>query len=193
MTISDYVEDFIGSLKKFLNDNKTLKSLLQNKEDEVHYFIVNYLKLLDENALDAKIRHYDIKDILIRMLLSHTNILQTVTFYSEFIVFVDNYFSNIKDSVSKVISNSSIKFTETEINKLEIFLYSFSQTNISIESDSFILKDLLRAEVQFQVLPNIKKDTLRKFYFNHVYALKNDIKIFDTNSMIYGETNNIMH
>ena len=40
--------------------------------------------------------------------------------------------------------------------------------------------------------PHLNKDTLKRYYFNNVYELKNSIKLFDDEKMVFGETNNIM-
>ena len=124
------------------------------------------------------------------------------------------YFSDFVSYVSEEFSTKSQyknKLTDTEFEKLDGILsaYSWELGHLRIEvtdlrslikksgfmSDRFyeyILAKQNRDQSIDSGIENLKKDSLKKYYFNDVYILKTGVKYFDKDYMIFGETNTIM-
>lgn len=67
--------------------------------------------------------------------------------------------------------------------------WSMANTRINISNLKKILRDVKSND---KVPKYMKQDTMKRYYFHHVYDLKNKVKIFDNTTMIFGETNFIM-
>ena len=92
------------------------------------------------------------------------------------------------------IDNSNDAILTTFIDIVENISWNASH----IRSLTTNLKKLVRnskekTENNIDINKFMKQDSLKRYYFHHVYDLKNKVKIFDTKNMIFGETNNIMY
>ena len=71
--------------------------------------------------------------------------------------------------------------------------YSYAWDTTHVRSSVTTLKTLIHNAMDDEYTITLsKKDSLKRYYFNHVYDLKNNVKAFDDNKMIFGSTNQIM-
>lgn len=163
-----------------------------------------------------------IKQILLNVpnMRDSVNLLsEIIAQLEEFLNFIANSFNKINEDYYKnkatSISNSDevISFekhindynlTVSEYEKLSRMLYSYAWECTHIRSYCSELRSLidnsgclaatskLLSNINPSDIKNCKKDTLKRYYFTDTYEIKNNIRYFDMNSMIFGETNTIM-
>ena len=71
--------------------------------------------------------------------------------------------------------------------------FIFDQSWLATHCNSNIISmSTMYRNISSRPLSKVKRDSLKRYFFNHVYDLKNNVKIFDKDNMIFGETNLIM-
>ena len=109
--------------------------------------------------------------------------------------FVEDFLSKFSDKF-KTLNNSDFDdpdsyLTEDEVKRLDEFI--FDQSWLATHCNSNIISmSTMYGNISSRPLSKIKRDSLKRYFFNHVYDLKNNVKIFDKDNMIFGETNLIM-
>ena len=111
--------------------------------------------------------------------------------FDETIGEINDKFSDFWRSSSKV-PNDDIFITKDEIEHLYEMLDGFSWESTHNRSLCTTLVHIMDTINVHTNTPHLNKDTLKRYYFNNVYELKNSIKLFDDEKMVFGETNNVM-
>ncbi len=188
---ADHFEEYIDVLRESVQANI---SLVTEDPTEQEYFLNNLISMFQETSANHKVKHYDIKKTLTKMVTDHTKFINTVDFYYRVIGDTSDHFEFLNSLVSGAMIVSDICLTHKENSKLREFINSFNRAISTAENECYTLKNVLRTSIEDEYLPiaNLKSDKLQKYYFAYVYDLKNNVKIFEPDLMIYGEINNIM-
>ena len=148
------------------------------------------------------------KKILEMLIMKHSNILISIRFLKTIIVVLDDFLESLNTEYTNVLqefsSNDFLQYATHDENleitqyleSVEAIIHSFSikSTNIR-ESTShliYMVHNVMNRNPEILKLKIVTPDTLKRYYFKHVYDLKNSVKIFDRDKMIFGEINNIM-
>jgi hypothetical protein len=113
----------------------------------------------------------------------------------ETIHFAEDFMTKFADKF-RTLSSSNFSdpeaiLTEDEVKRLDEFIFALSWMATHSNSNVISMSTLYR-NVSTRPLNKVKRDSLKRYYFNHVYDLKNNVKIFDKDNMFFGETNMIM-
>lgn len=87
----------------------------------------------------------------------------------------ENIFERIELMIDSFLTDNSYCFNV--ISNLVCILNRYYEENL----------DSIGEKLKF-----VKYDTLKRYYFTHTYSLKNSVKMFNKESMFFGEINNIM-
>lgn len=116
---------------------------------------------------------------------------ELVVLLEEFTNHISNTFGDMFETISH---DTTIDENEkTEYHNIVNLFWSYSWDTTHIRGDATSLKALLSdvMDNNFKITVS-KKDSLKRYYFNYVYDLKNNIKVFDDDKMLFGNTNQIM-
>ena len=109
--------------------------------------------------------------------------------------FVEDFLSKFADKFrtlnSSDFNDPDSYLTEDEVKRLDEFIFDQSWLATHCNSNIISMSTMYR-NVSSRPLSKVKRDSLKRYFFNHVYDLKNNVKIFDKDNMIFGETNLIM-
>lgn len=149
-----------------------------------------------DNNITKKIDFNKNKNLIKNSILSMgfdnaiTIIKETIKICDDFIYEITREIISITNE-KKRNNTDDVLLTTDELNRLNDFifgLYGLSEHSYS----SINTVNVLYRNIEKYSLKDIKRDSLKRYYFNHVYNLKNNVKIFDKEHMFFGETNNIM-
>jgi len=148
----------------------------------------------DEN-ITKKIDFNKNKNLIKNTLLS-MGFDSTIEILREILNFADNFISKFSDRF-KILMNSDFKdsetiLTEDEVIRLYDFIFGLSWMSTHTISNLSSMSSIYHNIESHPISTTLKKDSLKRYYFNHVYDLKNNVKIFDKEKMFFGETNAIM-
>ena len=120
---------------------------------------------------------------------------KSIIILRETLYFVEDFLSKFSDKF-KTLNNSDFNdpdscLTEDEVKRLDEFIFDQSWLATHCNSNIISMSTLYR-NISTRPLSKIKRDSLKRYFFNHVYDLKNNVKIFDKDNMFFGETNLIM-
>ena len=109
--------------------------------------------------------------------------------------FTEDFLSKFSDKF-KTLNNSDFNdpdsyLTEDEVKRLDEFIFDQSWLATHCNSNIVSMSTMYR-NISSRPLSKVKRDSLKRYFFNHVYDLKNNVKIFDKDNMFFGETNLIM-
>ena len=143
----------------------------------------------------AKVDYSKNKNLIKTIILNHIYEVGTIDVIKEIITLIEEYTNYIFSLLQDIyIDNSNNDIITTFIDIVENISWNASH----IRSLTTNLKKLIRnsrekAQNNIDINKYMKQDSLKRYYFHHVYDLKNRVKIFETKNMIFGETNNIMY
>lgn len=143
----------------------------------------------------AKVDYSKNKNLIKTIILNNIYNPGTLDVLKDIVVLLEEYTNFIFNTVQDIyLDNTRNNLILTFIDITE----NISWTTSHIRSITTNLKKLIRnakenRDNQIEVDKIMKQDSLKRYYFHHVYDLKNKVKIFDNQHMIFGETNNIMY
>lgn len=191
-------DKFIESATTFANEELRSEVVSMIDFDHLYYLfygdIPSYCKNISKVDYNKDCKTFKI------LITDVTDLRRSIRFIRRFIRFYDNFlYDFIEEFRKKYIEDLS----ETDnnygvIKRLESMLDSFS---IDTAYCFNIISNLLYSlDTYYDENPNsvgnkitfTKYDTLKRYYFVHTYSLKGSVKIFNNNTMIFGEINNIM-
>ena len=105
--------------------------------------------------------------------------------------FMTKFTDKFRTIINSNFNDPESILTEDEFKRLDEVIFAFSWMGTHCNSNIISMTTLYHNTLT-RPLNKIKRDSLKRYYFNHVYDLKNNIKIFDKDSMIFGEINMIM-
>lgn len=162
---------------------------------------------------DTPIKKVDLgknKNLIKYVLLNLPNMNKTTKMLRSIVTDLEELLYNIKDLI---LSDSFISDTPPEngepliiqeevgykLDDMITFFYSESTRALSavvrlgsLLSNSGMLKFDDSYNHEKPDINTAKKDTMKRYYFNDVYDIKNGFRYFNKNKMIFGETNTIM-
>lgn len=143
----------------------------------------------------AKVDYSKNKNLIKTIILNNIYNPGAIDVIKDIIVLLEEYttfvLNTVQDIYTDTVKNSLVL---TFINIVE----NISWTTSHIRSITTNFKTLLRyaredTEDNVDVAKYMKADSLKRYYFHHVYDLKNKVKVFQTEHMMFGEVNNIMY
>lgn len=170
--------------------------------------VVNIIKtLLFGTGSSSKISKNDFHkqfNLIKQLFLKLPDIENTLSLLKDMIFQFDEYINYVSSTFSKLEVIKDKKITNDTFCKIRDMLNHYSWTSMHIRSDVMTLKTLIHNSGWIHInksltlidkkdIGNAKPDTLKRYYFDDVYDLKNSIKLFNNNEMIFGETNTIMN
>lgn len=105
--------------------------------------------------------------------------------------FVSNFADKFKTLMRSDFSNPDSILTEDEVDRLYDYIFGLSWMATHAASNVTTMSTMYH-NIYNHPINKLKRDSLKRYYFNHVYDLKNNVKIFDKEQMFFGETNAIM-
>lgn len=147
-------------------------------------------------TVSRKVDYNKNKNVLKQLLFNTFGIsgaADIVTFtIREFDELLGDVFSKFELLYQAGVDEKENLITSDEVSRLYDMIAAFSFESGHNRFDSSTIKTFVSSLEKHTNIPNLAKDTLKRYYFNDVYELKNNLRIFETNNMFYGETNNIM-
>ncbi len=149
----------------------------------------------DDSSFNTAVDYSKNKNLIKTIILNHIHEPNTIDVLKDIITTIEEYCNYVFSLLQDIyIDNSNNYIFNTFIDIVENVSWNASH----IRSLTVNLKKLIRnsnekAQNYVDVAKYMKQDSLKKYYFHHVYDLKNKVKIFETKNMIFGETNNIMY
>ena len=138
------------------------------------------------------------KHIIKLMFLNNIGVLYSVQFMCEILSNFYNFMEGVKDSFDKLhsngVSNDALSIiTNDEIIAISDLINDYLSEIADVRSQAsnlvFYIHHNLKDHKEYD---HLNKDTLKRYYFNDTYDLKNQVKIFETERMFFGQTNHIM-
>ena len=117
------------------------------------------------------------------------SILKEITHLTE--DFMTKFTDKFRTIGNSDFNDSEAILTEDEFRRLDEFVFALSWMGTHCNSNVISMNTLYHNTLT-RPLNKLKRDSLKRYYFNHVYDLKNNVKIFDKESMFFGEINMIM-
>lgn len=149
------------------------------------------------NSVIKKLDYNKNKNILKTMIKDSNKLSNSVSFLRALIIYMDNYLEQVLkyyETLDPERNGENKYICKSLYDRLHSMLMSFSDEVFHMRDRSTTLKHLVDYtngcnEVDSSL---VKTDTLKRFYFSHVYALKNNVVYFNKNNMLFGEIDNIM-
>lgn len=190
-----FINDSISYGERYLRD-----SMKPNVDHEFIYShiygdIPNFSNNLGKTEFNKDCRTF--QTVVTDVVDLRTSVRFLRSYISRFDKFIGEFFDiymEYENYLNKIQNNEN----ENILKRIEIMLSSYvsdinhcmnSVSNLICELDLYYKDNL---EQIGQKLKFVKYDTLKRYYFNHTFALKGSLKIFNKESMIFGEINNIM-
>lgn len=153
----------------------------------------------------TKLNNTKNKNLIKLYLLNNTDFYNSCIFLYKIMQNISDFLSELSislyekqnDDFNNIFKNTSeeIKKYSSEYNRFVRIVDCYSSESMSISTkahlnklETYNLKELLGNEP----ITYFKQDSLRKYYFTNVYILKNNVKIFNKENMLFGEINQIM-
>ena len=191
-------DKFIESANSFANEELRPEVISMIDFDHLYYLfygdIPSYCKNISKVDYNKDCKTFKI------LITDVTDLRRSIRFIRRFIRFYDNF---LYDFIEEFRKQYIEELSENDknygvIKRLETMLDSFSTDTAYCFN---IISNLLYSlDIYYNENPNsignkitfTKYDTLKRYYFVHTYSLKGAVKIFNNNTMIFGEVNNIM-
>lgn len=120
---------------------------------------------------------------------------KAITILRETLNFTEDFMTKFSDKFRSLLNSNfndpDAILTEDEVKRIDEFIFSLSWLSTHSISNMTSMSTLYH-NISSHPLNKVKRDSLKRYYFNHVYDLKNNVKIFDKEQMFFGETNTIM-
>ena len=157
--------------------------------------LLMYGRISNKVSLSKKMDYKRNKSLLKSILLNNTkSFRETVDILEVFIKFIETSLYDLHMNISTLHLDTNLKMlTYDEFLRITTLIETYYEEAFSTLKTVRNLSNLVTGLDQLNNIPNVQKDVLRRFYFNDVYSLKNNVRIFDKDNMIFGETNHIMH
>lgn len=132
------------------------------------------------------------------MFLNNIGLLYSVQFMCEILSRFGDNMNEIKSIFGTIyengVTNDALSIiTNDEIIAVYDLICEYESEIMEMRSKAFNLKfyiqDYLKEHKEYT---HLNKDTLKRYYFNDTYDLKNQVKVFETDRMFFGQTNHIM-
>lgn len=158
------------------------------------------------NKNDTSIKKIDYnknKNLLKNIIRSTGTFNDSIIFVSQLIKLLDDNFSKIDelfvyldpDFIDKTNPENLI-LDDEDYFRLKDIHQSFYEEISGYRNKAFTLTTLAKNANRIMENPKINKylktDTLKRYYFSHVYDLKNNVMVFDKHLMLFGEIDNLM-
>ena len=191
---------FNSFFKNKLKENNLNNTII---DDNIINMINSLLFGFDSSNKISKNDFHKQYNLLKQLFLKLPNIDNTLSLMKDIIYQLDEYINYINTSFAKLEFVKDRKMNNCVFIKMRDMLNYYSWSSMHIRSDIMTLKTLIRNSGWIQLNKPIeltetkdiglaKPDTLKRFYFEYVYDLKNSVKLIDETQMIFGETNTIM-
>lgn len=165
----------------------------------------NLIFTADEENPISKLDIGKNKNLVKQLILNIPNFKDAIGFLQDIIIQLEEFMNHIANDFETTLNNiPDKKITDIEFRKLKYLFFSYGWECTHIRSYCSDLQTLIdnsgslsidRSEFLKPTVDDIKyckKDTMKRYYFTDTYELKNNVKYFDMNTMIFGETNTIM-
>lgn len=202
------------NLKKFKSDFTIkykehyieMKNGIYNEEElESQIELLNILmfgKSISGSYITTKVDFNKNKNLLKSLIINPANFKETINIINFISISIDNFLyvtiaEPIKD-LSCIIdglneTTESLKNTTSRlVDMIDSFSYESTSVRSQLSSLNYIYSGMKKGENEGLIPSKITTDVLKRYYFTHVYQLKNNVKIFEPSMMLYGEINNIM-
>jgi hypothetical protein len=206
--ILDKCENLENRFDSFFTKSLNDRNIPENMFYGTVFIIKELIFGVDENQPTRKVEINKNRNMIKQTFLNVSNFRDTINVYHDIISqleeFLNYVYNKFADGYSSCETSGKSKLSKEEFDKLKTILWSYGWESTSIRSYCSDLKNLIdnssclantRSDF-FKIKPDsvktCKKDTLKRYYFTDTYELKNNIKYFDMNNMIFGETNTIM-
>jgi len=193
---------FNSFFKNKLKENNLNNSVI---DDNIINMINSLLFGFDSSNRISKNDFHKQYNLLKQIFLKLPNIDNTLSLMKDIIYQLDEYINYITTTFGKLEFEfeKDRKMNDCVFIKMRDMLNYYTWYSMHIRSDIMTLKTLVRNSgwirldkpIELTETKDIglaKPDTLKRFYFEHVYDLKNSVKLIDETQMIFGETNTIM-
>lgn len=195
-TINAFKSSFSKEFDTCMNDTGFT---FNNKESVKDLVILLFFGEKEDSSMCSnKLDFNKNKSLLKTCLLNEFGINSTVRILKKLTIIVNDFFLELSGKFDEVhnISVRNNTYKEHDICKIQDMIDSFlfDSTNIREKASNLIYTtdNIVQDQLLCAKITECKSDSLKKYYFTHVYDLKNNIKIFDKDTMVYGEINNIM-
>lgn len=203
--IGDLIDIFFDH-SKFIDDSKDYAKLelrdttcCQLDHDFIYFHIYGDIPSFDNNvskvdfAKDCRAFQVTVTDVI--------DLRNSVRFLRHYIHRFESFLCEIIENYkiySKHLNLYQNKINENIIDRIGMILESYMTEvmySLNVSSDLICIlnryydKNLDKIDNKIKI---VKYDTLKRYYFNDTYTLKNSVKMFNKEAMIFGEINNIM-
>lgn len=189
---------FISNVKKYVDEElrKEISSMIDF--DQLYYLfygdIPSYCKNISKVDYNKDCKTFKI------LITDVTDLRRSIRFLRRLIRYFDTFLFDFNENFRKMYIDELKEDDKNYgiIKRLETMLDSFStDTAYCFNVVSNLLYSL---DTYYNENPNsigkkitfTKHDTLKRYYFIHTYSLKGAVKIFNNDTMIFGEVNNLM-
>lgn len=203
--ISDLIDDFFDRSKFIDNSRDYAKLELRDTmysrldHDFIYFHIYGDVPSFDNNVSkvdfvkDCRAFQVTVTDVI--------DLRNSVRFLRHYIHRFEAFLCEITENYkiySKHLNFFQDKVNENIIDRIGMILESYMTEvmyTLNVSSDLICIlnryydKNLNRIDNKIKL---VKYDTLKRYYFNDTYTLKNSVKMFNKEAMVFGEINNIM-
>lgn len=191
-------DNFITNVKRYVDEELREEIASMIDFDQLYYLfygdIPSYCKNISKVDYNKDCKTFKI------LITDVTDLRRSIRFLRRLIRYFDNFLYTFNENFRKMYINELKEDDKNYgiIKRLETMLDSFStDTAYCFNMVSNLLYSL---DTYYNENPNsigkkitfTKHDTLKRYYFVHTYSLKGAVKIFNNDTMIFGEVNNLM-
>lgn len=189
---------FISNVKKYVDEELREEISSMIDFDQLYYLfygdIPSYCKNISKVDYNKDCKTFKI------LITDVTDLRRSIRFLRRLIRYFDTFLFDFNENFRKMYIDELKEDDKNYgiIKRLETMLDSFStDTAYCFNVVSNLLYSL---DTYYNENPNsigkkitfTKHDTLKRYYFIHTYSLKGAVKIFNNDTMIFGEVNNLM-
>lgn len=175
-----------------LNADSTIKPV------ELIYLLVFGESKYNDN-INNKVDYNKNKNLLKNILFNYFGVSNSTNILRIVLKMFNGLLSTINDTFEEIWIYSSINgmvfddiITKDEIERIMRLISAFMWESEHKIPELSALDKIIAGTIYNKEIKNLNQDTLKRFYFNDVYELKNNVKMFELNDMFFGETNSIM-
>ena len=189
---------FISNVKKYVDEELREEISSMIDFDQLYYLfygdIPSYCKNISKVDYNKDCKTFKV------LITDVTDLRRSIRFLRRLIRYFDSFLFDFNENFRKMYIDGLKEDDKNYgiIKRLETMLDSFStDTAYCFNVASNLLYSL---DTYYNENPNsigkkitfTKHDTLKRYYFVHTYSLKGAVKIFNNDTMIFGEVNNLM-
>lgn len=189
--------DFPAFFAKVVEKHDISLSNMSEMNDEYISICCDLLFGVDENSYDKNKKIYLNKyKNLVKTILWHKIVVaksDALGLLSELVILIEEFTNHIATEYNNIIRAYIHDDGYLELDDISDLFFSFAWDSTHMRNEMSVLKTLAYNYIfNPTTIKLCKKDSLKRYYFNHVYGLKNNIKIFDEEKLPFGATNQIM-